>query len=128
MQIPNMLAQAERAPGPALLDGAAQQRVVALGNLGLARRMVQVDRQRLKLQIAPADARVVETRGNLVVLAPPADEGFVEAVHSEQVALPVGLVAATDGSLAGTFVEHEPAEQKVADGVAAAADVWGEES
>src|SRR5882724_5428756 len=90
--------------------------------------MMEVNGQRLEFQITPHDSCVVQPCGNLVVLAPPADERLVEAVDSDQIALPVRLVAAADGPLPGALLEHQRTQEAVANGVPAPTDVTREES
>jgi hypothetical protein len=84
--------------------------------------MMEVNGQRLELEIAPADTDIVEASRDLVVLAAPAHERLVETVHLQQVALPVRLVATADGVLSNTPPEQHPAQQQTADRVTAPTD------
>jgi hypothetical protein len=120
--------ESEPAPRLATLDGLVEDGVVRIRALRVARRMMEMDRERLELQITPAHTDVVEARGDLVVLTAPPDEGFVEAIHVQQIALPVRLVAATNRALSHAFPEQHPAQGQVADRVAAATDAGRKES
>ena len=106
----DVLAQSQRAPGFALVDGVAQDGIVALAYLRMTQRMVQVNGQRLELQVAPAYSGVVQARGNLIVFPPPAHKSLIEAVDPDEIAFPVGLVATADGALPGALFEDQPAQ------------------
>src|ERR1700755_2731182 len=87
-----------------------------------------MDCERLELQVATRDTGVVEARRNLVVLATPADEGLVKAIHPDEIALPVRLVATPDRPLSGAFTKHHATQKQTANGVPASLDVRGKES
>jgi len=123
-----VLAQAEWAPGLALLDGTPEQRVIPLSDRAMSHRVMQMNRKRVKLEVAPAYTGVVQPRGDLVVLATPAYERLVEAVDTDKITFPIRLIAPTNGMLPHPLAEHEPAQQDVANGVAPAPDIWSKKS
>ena len=123
-----MLVQPQRTPCFALLDGVTQNGIVVHPYFRMAPRMVQMNGQRLELQVAAADPGVVQAGGDLIVFAAPADERLVETVDPHKIALPVSLVATPDGTLTGPLLEHQAAEQQAADGVPAPANTSCEKS